>query len=218
MIYFKKTPSLIKKLYPQCIWDIPTEEKVLYLTFDDGPHPQATLFVLGQLFIYHAKATFFCLGKNVKEYSSLYDQIISEGHQTGNHTFNHLNGWKTDDVKYLEDIAEAAKIIRSNLFRPPYGKITPFQVKAITGEKLKLKTIMWDVLSGDFDPSVSGENCYLNVVNNAEPGSIIVFHESLKSFATLQYTLPRVLEYYSKKDFQFRALPIEVPVKKIGPE
>jgi len=218
MLYLKKTPWILKKLYPDCIWNIKTDENVLYLTFDDGPHPQATPFVLGQLLIYRAKATFFCLGKNVVKYSSIYDQIISEGHQTGNHTFNHLNGWKTDDVKYLEDIEEAAKIIRSSLFRPPYGKITPFQIKAIAGEKLKLKTIMWDVLSGDFDRSISGENCYLNVVNNAEPGSIIVFHDSLKSFTTLQYVLPRVLEYYTKKDFQFRALPAEAVSKIIGPE
>jgi peptidoglycan/xylan/chitin deacetylase (PgdA/CDA1 family) len=218
MLYLKKTPRFIKKMYPECIWNIPVSEKILYLTFDDGPHPQATPFVLGQLLIYQAKATFFCLGKNVKEYFSIYDQIISEGHLTGNHTFNHLNGWKTDNEKYLEDIAEAAKIIRSNLFRPPYGKITPFQIEAIAGGKLKLTTIMWDVLCGDFDASVSGENCYLNVVNNAEKGSIIVFHDSLKSFPTLQYALPRVLEYYSNKGFQFSLLPVENTSKKIGPE
>ena len=156
---------------------------------------------------FNAKATFFCVGKNVKENFSVYERIIAEGHKVGNHTYNHLNGWKTDDKIYLEDIAKAAKIIDSNLFRPPYGRITKFQQKAISGNKLHLKTIMWDVLSGDFDPSVDGENCYLNVINNSKPGSIIVFHDSAKSFTTLQYGLPKVLEYFSEKGFQFRVLP-----------
>ncbi|HSN10250.1 MAG TPA: polysaccharide deacetylase family protein [Hanamia sp.] len=209
MFYLKKTPWLFKKFYQDRIWNIPTDEKVLYLTFDDGPHPEATTFVLQQLKQYNAKATFFCVGKNVIENFSIYERIIAEGHKVGNHTYSHLNGWKTDDKTYIEDIAKAAKIIDSGLFRPPYGKITKFQIKAIGGEKLHLKTIMWDVLSGDFDLSVNGENCYLNVINNAKPGSIVVFHDSLKSFATLQETLPRVLKYYSEKGYNFAILPSE---------
>ena len=207
MFYFKKIPWLVKKAYPECTWNIPTEEKILYLTFDDGPHPEATPFVLEELKKHEAKATFFCVGKNVKEHFSVYQQMIAEGHRPGNHTYNHLNGWKTEDKRYIEDVEEAAKIIDSNFFRPPYGRITKFQIRALSGNKLNLNTIMWDVLSGDFDPSVSGENCYLNVVNNVRPGSIVVFHDSLKSFATLQYTLPRVLDYYSDKKYQFLALP-----------
>jgi peptidoglycan/xylan/chitin deacetylase (PgdA/CDA1 family) len=207
MLYLKKTPWLLKKLFPERIWEIKTDEKILYFTFDDGPHPEASLFVLEELEKYNAKGTFFCIGKNVKEYFAVYEQIINEGHKTGNHTFHHLNGWKTDDKKYIDDIAEAAKVIDSNLFRPPYGRITKFQIKAISGERLHLKTIMWDVLSGDFDSEVSGENCYLNVINNAKPGSIVVFHDSAKSFALLQYALPRILKYYSEKDFQFKVLP-----------
>ncbi|HUZ61193.1 MAG TPA: polysaccharide deacetylase family protein [Hanamia sp.] len=209
MFYLKKTPWILKKLYPGCTWNIKTDENTLYLTFDDGPHPQVTPFVLETLKKYNARATFFCLGKNVKENFSIYTRIISEGHKPGNHTYHHLNGWKIDDKKYLEDIEEAAKIIDSNLFRPPYGKITRFQLKAIAGEKLKLKPIMWDVLSGDFDTSVTVENCYLNVINNAKPGSIIVFHDSLKSFPVLQQVLPKVLEYYSNKGFLFKILPAE---------
>lgn len=209
MFYLKKTPWILKKLYPGCTWNIETDEKILYLTFDDGPNPQATPFVLEQLKKFDAKATFFCVGKNVKEYFEVYQQIINEGHKPGNHTYHHLNGWKIEDKKYLDDIAEAAKIIDSHLFRPPYGRITRFQLKAISGEKLKLKVIMWDVLSGDFDTSVTVENCYLNVVNNAMPGSIIVFHDSAKSFPVLQQVLPKVLKYYSEKGFRFSPLPGE---------
>jgi peptidoglycan-N-acetylglucosamine deacetylase len=206
MFYFVKTPSIIKKLYPNCLWDVKTSEHILYLTFDDGPTPQVTPFVLEVLTKYNAKATFFCIGKNIKEHFEIYKQIISEGHKPGNHTFNHLNGWKTGDKKYLEDITEAANIIDSELFRPPYGKITKFKIKALQGEKFKLKTIMWDVLSGDFDVKISAENCYLNVVNHAVPGSIIVFHDSLKAFPRLEYALPRILDFYSKKNYQFKIL------------
>jgi peptidoglycan-N-acetylglucosamine deacetylase len=216
MFYLKKSPWILKKFYSECVWNIKTEEKILYLTFDDGPHPEATPFVLEELKKYNARATFFCIGKNVKEHFDIYKQMISEGHKPGNHTYNHLNGWKTNDKKYLDDIAEAAKIIDSNIFRPPYGKITKFQLKALKGEKLHLQTIMWDVLSGDFDTSIKPENCYLNVINNAEPGSIIVFHDSLKALSNLQYTLPRVLKYFSEKGFQFKVLLPETD-KKIGP-
>ena len=210
MLYLKKTPWILKKLYPERVWNIKSAKKTLYLTFDDGPHPEVTIFVLEQLKKYNAKATFFCIGKNVKENFPVYEQIISEQHKPGNHTFHHLNGWKTNDKKFLEDIAEAAKIIDSNLFRPPYGRITRFQSRAVSGGKLHLKTIMWDVLSGDFDPSVTGENCYLNVVNNAEAGSIIVFHDSTKAFPALKYALPRILEYYSEKEYQFKTLHEEL--------
>lgn len=206
MFYLKKTPWLFKKMFPERIWRIDTDEKILYLTFDDGPHPEATSFVLDELKKYNVKATFFCVGQNVKENFSVYQRLINEGHKPGNHTYNHLNGWKTNDKIYVENIAKAAKIIDSDLFRPPYGRITKFQIKAISGELLHLKTIMWDVLSGDFDASVNGENCYLNVINNAKPGSIIVFHDSMKSFTTLRYALPKVLEYYAEKEYKFRTL------------
>ena len=207
MFYLKKSPLLLKKLFPDRIWDIKTEEKILYFTFDDGPHPEATIFVLEELKKFNAKATFFCIGKNVKENFTIYQKIIAEGHRVGNHTNRHLNGWKTPDKKYLDDIFEAKKIIDSNLFRPPYGRITNWQAKALGGEKFQLKTLMWDVLSGDFDPSVSGENCYLNVVNNAKQGSIVVFHDSRKAFSSLQYALPRLLSYYTNEGFRFAALP-----------
>jgi peptidoglycan-N-acetylglucosamine deacetylase len=206
MFYFVKTPWLLKKIYPGCTWEVEAPGKDIYLTFDDGPHPLATPFVLQELEKYHAKATFFCLGKNVKDYFEIYKQIISASHKPGNHTFNHLNGWKTPDKKYLEDILQAANIIDSDLFRPPYGKITKFQLKALRGEKFNLKTIMWNVLSGDFDEKITPENCYLNVINNAGPGSIIIFHDSSKALPRLQYALPRVLEYFTEKGFQFKII------------
>jgi len=207
MFYLKKSPLLLKRLFPDRIWDIKTEEKILYFTFDDGPHPEATFFVLEELKKINAKATFFCIGKNVKENFPIYQKIIIEGQRVGNHTYHHLNGWKTPDKSYLDDIFEAKKIIDSNLFRPPYGRITNWQAKALGDEKFQLKTVMWDVLSGDFDPSVSGENCYLNVVNNAKQGSIVVFHDSQKAFSSLKYALPRLLSYYTNEGFRFAALP-----------
>lgn len=207
MFYLVKTPSLLKKLYPECIWNMETKENEIYLTFDDGPHPQVTQFVLDELKKFNAKATFFCIGKNVKEHFDIYKQIISEGHRPGNHTFNHLNGWKTADKKYLDDIKQAADIIDSPFFRPPYGRATKFQMKALQEDKFQLKTIMWDVLSGDFDEKITPENCYLNVVKYAKAGSIIVFHDSLKALPRLLYALPLVLRFFSEKGFVFKVLP-----------
>ena len=206
MFYLVKTPWLLKKIYPECVWKIKTVEKVIYLTFDDGPHPVATPFVLEELKKYNAKATFFCIGKNVEENFELYKKIIEDGHAVGNHTYHHLNGWKVKDEVYLEDIYKAKKIIDSNLFRPPYGRITKFQLKQLPAEKYKLKPVMWSVLSGDFDKEVSGEECYLTVVKNAEEGSVVVFHDSEKALERLQYALPLVLKYFTEKGFEFRKI------------
>jgi peptidoglycan/xylan/chitin deacetylase (PgdA/CDA1 family) len=207
MFYLVKTPWIFRKLYPDCLWNVKATDNTLYLTFDDGPNPQVTPFVLDQLSKYNAKATFFCIGKNVKEHFDVYRKIISEGHKVGNHTYNHINGWKTSDKKYLEEVRLAAKIIDTNIFRPPYGRITKFQIKALQGEGFQLKTVMWDVLSGDFDKKVSKQNCYQIVVKNAKPGSIIVFHDSLKAFTSLEYALPRILRLYQEKNYQFKIIP-----------
>ncbi len=208
MFYFVTTNWWLKNFYPQCIWDIKTDEKKIYLTFDDGPHPVATNFVLDELKKYNALATFFCIGKNAEEHFDLYKRIIEDGHAVGNHTYNHLNGWKTKDKIYLENIFKAKNIIHSNLFRPPYGRITKFQLNQLQGEKYDLKTIMWSVLSGDFDEKLSLESCYLNVVRNAKQGSIIVFHDSAKAFEKLQFTLPKVLEYFTGKGFKFNKITL----------
>jgi peptidoglycan-N-acetylglucosamine deacetylase len=206
MFYFISTPWLIKKATHGCIWDIPTKEKVIYLTFDDGPDPGVTPFVLDQLKAHNALATFFCLGRNVELLPELYQRILAEGHKVGNHTYSHLNGWKTEDRQYLDDILKAQQIIDSNLFRPPYGRITPFQLKLLQGNGLGLNTVMWSVLSGDFDNKISNEDCYINVGRNVVSGSIVVFHDSKKAFTRLQYTLPRVLDHFSKQGYKFESI------------
>ncbi|MEO6948965.1 MAG: polysaccharide deacetylase family protein, partial [Ginsengibacter sp.] len=207
MLYFIKSPWFLRKMYPECIWKIPTEEKILYLTFDDGPSPNATYFVLDELRRYNARATFFCVGKKVKENLETYKQILYEGHKVGNHTYDHLNGWKTPDKEYLENIEKASSIIDSPLFRPPYGRITKFQLKAIENQKFQLTTIMWSVISADFDTTVKPENCYLNVVKNAKEGSIVVFHDSKKAFPNLRIALPQTLEYFASKGYTFKSIP-----------
>ena len=206
MFYLVRTPWIIKKIYSQCLWEIETIDKKLYLTFDDGPHPEITPWVLDVLHSYNAKATFFCIGNNVDKYSSNFKSITDNGHAVGNHTYNHLNGWKTDDRLYLQDIAKAKSIISSNLFRPPYGRITNFQVKQLAGEVYKLKTVMWSVLSGDFDEMLSPDECFLNVSRNCRPGSIIVFHDSEKAFGRLKSVLPKILGHFSAKGYTFDLL------------
>ena len=205
MFYFVKTPWWIKKLYPACIWEMQTDEKVLYLTFDDGPHPVATSFVLNELEKYNAKATFFCVGKNVTQHRDIYRRILNQGHHAGNHTFNHLNGWKVSDMAYFKDIAEARKNIDSALFRPPYGKISKFQLRHLTGT-FKMKAVMWSVLSGDFDAALSGESCLKNVMLSAKPGSIVVFHDSQKAWANLAYALPKVLMHFAEQGYRFEKI------------
>jgi peptidoglycan/xylan/chitin deacetylase (PgdA/CDA1 family) len=189
--YFVKTPWWLKKIYSAYTWSLPAKEKIIYLTFDDGPHPQATPFVLDELKKYHAKAIFFCIGKNVIGHPAIYKRILEEGHCTGNHTQNHLNGWKTTNEVYLADIAEAAKHIESNLFRPPFGRIKSL-LNAVAGVmKNKLaKIVMWDYVSGDFDEEITKDQCLQNVILNAKKGSIIVFMIVKKHFHS-EYCLPR---------------------------
>jgi peptidoglycan/xylan/chitin deacetylase (PgdA/CDA1 family) len=195
----------LKKIFPDgLVWKIPTEANEIFLTFDDGPHPSITPFVLDQLSAYNAKATFFCIGENVKRYQNVYLQILDGGHATGNHTYNHLNGWKTSDDKYLENIAEAKKLIDGRLFRPPYGRITRSQAHRL---KPMFKIIMWDVVSGDFDTELPADKCLRNVIDNTVAGSIVVFHDSEKAFPRMEYALPRALDYFATKGFVMKALP-----------
>lgn len=204
-MYWVKTPSLIKKWFSSLVWDLPTEHKIVYLTFDDGPHPTATNFVLQQLQQYNAKASFFCIGKNVAENPSIYQQIIQNGHVVANHTHNHVNGFKTSSKDYLQNVIEAKQYINSQLFRPPYGRITPFQKSIL--QKAGFKIVMWDVLSGDFDTKITSKQCTENVLLYATNGSIIVFHDSEKAFPHLQIALPQVLAFFSNKGFEFKGLP-----------
>lgn len=183
---------------------MPVIDNEVYLTFDDGPHPDITPFVLDLLKEYDAKATFFCIGNNVLKYPFIYKRIIDEGHSVGNHTYQHLNGWKTSDKDYLEDIIHAQKYIDSKLFRPPYGRITRFQTQAI---KAIFKIIMWDILSGDFDQKISGEECLANVLTNITAGSIVVFHDSEKAFGRLSYALPKTLQFLKDNNLAPAPLP-----------
>ena len=181
----------------------------VFLTFDDGPTPEITEFVLSELKKYNAKATFFCIGKNIKKQSNTFNKIVSEGHAIGNHTQNHLQGWKTNNQKYLKSVLECENIIanwpqkvnNSKLFRPPYGKIRKSQARNLL--KNGYKIIMWDVLSGDFDSSISNERCLQNVLKNTRNGSIVVFHDSMKAAEKIKYALPRVLKALSDKGFSF---------------
>ena len=204
MYYFVKTPGWLKKVYKNRIWDMPAKEKeTLYLSFDDGPHPIITPALLDVLQNYQAKATFFCIGENVKKYPDVYQRIIQEGHAVGNHTQTHLNGWKTKDEIYLADIRDAANYIDSNLFRPPYGRMTRFQQKQIFHQPKPLQVVMWSVISGDFDAGINAERCLQNVLYNSKPGSIIVFHDSDKAKMNMEFAVPRTLNYFSKKGFCF---------------
>jgi peptidoglycan/xylan/chitin deacetylase (PgdA/CDA1 family) len=196
-------PLLVRKLFNKVTWNIQTSEKVVYLTFDDGPIPEVTPWVLDELKKYTAKATFFCIGDNVKKHPDVYASILNAGHSIGNHTMHHVNGWMTDHSTYYKDIHQASTYIHSKLFRPPYGKIRLSQMNTLSK---KYNIIMWDVLSKDYDQSLSGEDCYSRVINNLKPGSIIVFHDSLKAEKRLRYALPKVLEYMKENGWVSEAV------------
>lgn len=202
-MYLIKTSWWLKKIYPSLTWNIPSETKDIYLTFDDGPHPTITPFVLDVLKHHHAKATFFCIGKNVVSYKQIFKKIIEDGHTIGNHTYNHLNGWKVSDDDYIKDVIKARKVIDSKLFRPPYGRIGRFQLQHL---KNVFDIIMWDVLSGDFDVSLTPQQCLRNVQSNTVAGSIIVFHDSEKAFSRLEYVLPKALQYFKEKGYNCKAI------------
>lgn len=210
MFYLVKSSWLIRKMYSKCTWSFGRNEKVIYLTFDDGPHPQITPIVLDELRKYGAKASFFCIGKNVVAYPEIYKRIIEEGHSVGNHSHNHLNGWKTKDAAYLNDIAQAKKYIDSELFRPPYGKINRFQLNQLQLPRYKLRTIMWSVLSGDFDIKISKEKCLQNVLKHAGNGAIVVFHDSEKALERMEYALAGTLHYFAEKGFEFRRITPDI--------
>ena len=202
-MYLVRTPRLIQNLFPSYTWRVPTEEKVLYITFDDGPIPEITPWVLETLRTFNAKATFFCVGDNVKKNPSVFQQVLAEGHTVGNHTFNHLSGWDTENIPYFHNIRHCAKLVKSNLFRPPFGRLTPKQTQFLTRH---YNIVMWDVLSGDFDESLTNEDCLKNVTSAARRGSIVVFHDSVKAAEKLKFTLPKVLEHYAAKGYRFESL------------
>jgi peptidoglycan/xylan/chitin deacetylase (PgdA/CDA1 family) len=225
-MYLVKSPLLLKWFYSSLLWNKSRKEKIVYLTFDDGPIPNVTDFVLNTLKNADAKATFFCIGDNIRKHPEIFERLKLAGHAIGNHTYNHLNGWETDNDTYLNNFLKCQELTQTNLFRPPYGRIKLGQIKRLrsvfdgqfpspklqtTTPQLatthpKLQIAMWDVLTGDFDHKLSPEKCYQNIINNVENGSIIVFHDSLKAFDRLAYALPKTLKYLTAKGYQFGTL------------
>ena len=202
-MYLVKTPPLIKSLFNDFIWDIDTDEKTAFLTFDDGPVPDVTPWVLDILKEYGFKATFFCVGENVEKHYDIYQRILAEGHTVGNHTYNHINGWFEDNTVYMDNILKCDALFSTYFFRPPYGKIKKSQYTAL---QLHKSVVMWDILSGDFDTSITNEKCLSNVVDHYKSGSVIVFHDSLKAKDKLMYALPGVLEHLTDHGFKSESL------------
>lgn len=196
-------PELIKKLYPSLHWNIATKKPNVYLTFDDGPTPSVTDKVLDLLKQHQAKATFFCLGKNVVEHPELFQRILDEGHKVGNHTYNHLNGWNTTTMDFLQDVRDFDKVHQSKLFRPPYGRIKTAQIKAL---KKNYKIIMWSILSKDYDLRISPRRCKEITLKNLKPGSIVVFHDSEKAKRNVLPTLEVVLETVEEKGWRCKGI------------
>jgi peptidoglycan-N-acetylglucosamine deacetylase len=199
-----KTPYILKRLYPHYVWDIPNKAEQVFLTFDDGPHPEITPKVLELLKQHNAKATFFLVGENAKKYPEIVAKILNEGHAVGNHTHNHLHGFKTSLEKYLENVDECANHVSSLLFRPPYGKLSRRQGKALIAKGYRI--IMWDVLSYDFDKTISPEDCAQNILKHIKPSSVIIFHDSEKAEKNMLYALNRTLEFGLSKKFMFGAI------------
>jgi len=202
-MYTINTPFFLRWYYPGVVFNRPRGEKKIHLTFDDGPIPEVTPFVLDTLARYGVKATFFCVGENIRSHPALFDRLKGEGHRIGNHTFSHLNGWKTEDAEYLENVVRCQELTGSNLFRPPYGRAKKTQIKAL---RKTHEIVFWDVLSGDFDARISPEKCCQNVDKHAKNGSIIVFHDSVKAFPRLAHALPRSIEHLLEKGYEFGTL------------
>ena len=201
MFFGTKTPKLFQALFPTLVWKNATNEKKVWLTFDDGPTAEITPFVLDTLLFYNIKATFFCLGKQMVKHPEILQRITAEGHSIGNHSYSHPNGFTTCTKKYLKDIEKWKQIIpETKLFRPPFGKIFPWQIAKL---KKEYKIIMWDVLAWDFKKNTSKEKCYSNVVSNVENGSIIVLHDNENAYKNLQYALPKIIETLKERGFAF---------------
>ncbi len=202
-MYIVRPSYLLRKIYPKAIWRVPTTKKKIYLTFDDGPVPTITPWVLDILKKEKIKATFFCVGENVFKNAEIYQRILDEKHVVGNHTYNHVNGWNTHGNQYVRNVIKCAELINSKLFRPPYGRIKKSQLTQITKQ---YSVIMWDVLSGDYDKNTNPDQCLQNVVGNVRNGSIIVFHDSYKAQKNMEYALPKFIQFAKEKGFVFDVL------------
>ncbi len=202
-----KIPNFVQNTpWQNHLWRIPTTEKILYLTFDDGPTPGVTCKTLEILASYNAKASFFCLGRNAEHHPELIEQIIQAGHRLGNHSYSHLKGFRSSGNTYVEDVTLGARFLKTKLFRPPYGRIRRQQAKRLSQY---FQIVMWDILSHDYNRKISPEKCYRNVVNNVRSGSIIVFHDSVKAAPNMLKALPKTLETLTKAGYRFDAIPYE---------
>lgn len=201
---FKHTiPSIFPLIAPNVTWKVKTNDKVLYLTFDDGPHPSITPMVLGILEEYNAKATFFCVGDNVTKYPEIFNEIISKGHAVGNHTFNHIKGWQSTNQSYIDNIKKAAEVIPSNLFRPPFGRIKPSQIKLL---KKDYRIIMWSILTRDYDKSLNPYTALKHLNKLTKPGDVVVFHDSEKAKENMLVMLKGMLQHFNQQQYRFKAL------------
>jgi peptidoglycan-N-acetylglucosamine deacetylase len=205
-MYLVQPPYLLKKIYPQAIWRMPSNEKKIYLTFDDGPVPIITPWVLDVLKKENITATFFCVGENIVSHPEIYQRIINEGHTVGNHTYNHLNGWNTHGNEYIRNVLKCAEVMKKEksttikLFRPPYGRAKKSQMAQLATQ---YTIVLWDVLSGDYDKNTSPEQCLKNVTDHVRNGSIIVFHDSYKAQKNMEYALPAFIQFAKEKGFEF---------------
>lgn len=204
-MHFVRPIFILNYIYPKAIWRKEKEKNNIYLTFDDGPIPEITPWILDCLKEYQVKATFFCVGENIKKHPEIFDRILAEGHAVGNHTYNHLRGWDSEDQIYFQNIEKCEKLTNSRLFRPPYGRAKKSQMKVLAQD---YKIIMWDVLTGDYDPKISPEQCYKNCVNYTRNGSIIVFHDNIKAINNVKYALPKSIEQLLRKGYRFKTLTL----------
>ena len=202
-MFIEQPPFFYRMLFPETIWRIPGDKKTVYLTFDDGPIPQVTPWVLDVLDYYEVKATFFCVGDNVARNPNLLQVIRDRGHQVGNHTMNHVKGMSMSPEKYVRNVMNAHDLIQSRLFRPPHGHMLPGQAKLL---KKDFSIIMWDVVTRDYSNKLSGEQVFGNVKRYARNGSIIVFHDSIKAERNLHYALPRTINWLRENGFLFKTL------------
>ena len=203
-MYLHRPTLLARKLYSKALWRVSTSEKKIFLTFDDGPIPEVTPWVLDTLKKYNVKAMFFCVGENIMRHPEIYQRILAEGHQTGNHTYNHRRGWRTTTEDYIDNVKKCEDLVQSNFFRPPYGEMKFSQISVLRSQ---FSIVMWDVLSGDFDRTLSKEKCLANSIRYTREGSVIVFHDSIRAEKNLRYVLPKYIEYFLEKGFVFGKLP-----------
>jgi len=202
-MYKYTIPQILAFLTPSITWNVKTIDKEVFVTFDDGPHPEITPWVLNELEKHHAKATFFCVGENVNKFPETYEMLLNKGHSAGNHTYNHLNGWKTDNEKYFDNVSLCEAKIKSNLFRPPFGRIKLSQYLRL---RKKFKIIMWSILSRDFENDLDTEQAIEVMKKNISKGSVIVFHDSLKAEKNLKIMLPQILQFINEQGFKMKCL------------